>query len=173
MYADARAENDVVRAIKRRDALLKQQGGLKNSLRVVGLFDRRVPDSEQGIANELHKKTIGLINAGDRFLEIVVHELRQVGGVHAFGDFCEISDIREHNAQELLLGARLEKSAVTQELFGADGGKVAREALFKELVVEIKAKRLIDNGENESDEQLRGHRDQPRKPNPRVAERHV
>ena len=104
---------------------------------VIGLRDRCVPNRKESVADQFHEKAIRLVNARNRFLEIIVHQLRELARSHALGDSGEVRDVGEHNAEKLLFRAGLQQLPLAQKLFRPCRRKMPGQALLQQLVVEI------------------------------------
>src|SRR5688572_4804154 len=122
--AYACAENNSLGSNEFSHALLQKQSATKYALVVIGLAEWRIPTGEERIANELHQESVGLVDTGNRLFKIVVHQLRQFTRIHAFRQFREISNVREHNAQHLLFSAGLEQLTLLKKLFSANRRKM-------------------------------------------------
>src|SRR5947208_6659676 len=101
-----------------RRLLAKSKGGLASAQGVITLRVRRVPESENRVADIFDDGAVGVMNAlRDGGLKITVHVPRQLIRVHAFGDGSEIGNVAEKNRQRFLFRAGAEQFLVARKFF--------------------------------------------------------
>ena len=152
--------------------VVEEDGRAAGQLAMIGLLVGRVPHGEDGVADELDDSAFGLVDARDGGFEILVHDPGQVVGVHPLGKFGEVFDVREHDAEHLLHGARFQQFGPPHKLLDASAWQMERERMFQQTLLDVELNRVEEHRPKPGKENLSDH-DQPGKPEARMDEQKV
>ena len=137
---------------------------------MIGLQFRRVPDGKNRVADDVHDGAVGLVDAADGRLVVGVEQLYQFLRIELLRDAAEARDIAEKDADDLLAPARLAQPRLLQDALHLFRRKIQPQRLLQQPVLHIGAERVVKDGPQQRDGDLRAHRHQPRKPDPLLPE---